>query len=438
MQSKTSRIVNIKTEYGEQSNLTLGIGESNIKYIITKRVNEGESEININSFFKLIIKARSQWVGSLCSLKLFHGISEVYNSDFYLGAETEHDFSLTGKKESFIIKYLINLDLNFTNNSNEFTSEIFECKLINLDEVDDYKYNKIIVESGFEYSKALGLDNYFIESLTEQFFDDVAYSLTNKIGFSAVRIGDGEGRVLGYPDLISDQELLQQVFYYQFGQLSVKEMTKIIHRESLQSQILSLKNILKNSIESADYVGLPVPQYFKDKDKKITNGLKGYSMGLFIGGSYAYRQINSGKIFGTNFFHLLAKDLNYFSKIFNGKPSGVILINCHNLMNPLISKFNLQCPIEAIITPPHFTWSEVKSQGQFPYLYRKIINLIIDMGNLEGKLFLVGAGIMGKHYCHVIKSLGGVAVDIGSVFDAWAKKGLPYAVNNPRIEHLQP
>jgi len=40
-----------------------------------------------------------------------------------------------------------------------------------------------------------------------------------------------------------------------------------------------------------------------------------------------------------------------------------------------------------------------------------------------GALFLVGAGVFGKVYCHWIKQRGGIAVDIGSIFDSWAKVG---------------
>jgi hypothetical protein len=36
-----------------------------------------------------------------------------------------------------------------------------------------------------------------------------------------------------------------------------------------------------------------------------------------------------------------------------------------------------------------------------------------------GELYLVAAGIVGKIYCDMIKSLGGVAIDIGSVADLW-------------------
>jgi len=37
----------------------------------------------------------------------------------------------------------------------------------------------------------------------------------------------------------------------------------------------------------------------------------------------------------------------------------------------------------------------------------------------RGQLFLVGAGICGKVYCHRVRDLGGVGLDIGAVCDAW-------------------
>lgn len=40
----------------------------------------------------------------------------------------------------------------------------------------------------------------------------------------------------------------------------------------------------------------------------------------------------------------------------------------------------------------------------------------------DGRLFLVAGGILGKFYAATIKQHGGVAVDIGSVVDGWAKK----------------
>lgn len=37
----------------------------------------------------------------------------------------------------------------------------------------------------------------------------------------------------------------------------------------------------------------------------------------------------------------------------------------------------------------------------------------------RGSVFVVAAGLLGKVYCHRIKALGGVAIDIGSVADGW-------------------
>ena len=37
----------------------------------------------------------------------------------------------------------------------------------------------------------------------------------------------------------------------------------------------------------------------------------------------------------------------------------------------------------------------------------------------RGAVFLVAAGLLGKIYCHRVRELGGIAIDVGSVADAW-------------------
>jgi hypothetical protein len=48
------------------------------------------------------------------------------------------------------------------------------------------------------------------------------------------------------------------------------------------------------------------------------------------------------------------------------------------------------------------------------------------MGRLErphqGRLFLIAGGVLGKFYAAKVKQFGGVAVDVGSVVDAWAQR----------------
>jgi hypothetical protein len=52
---------------------------------------------------------------------------------------------------------------------------------------------------------------------------------------------------------------------------------------------------------------------------------------------------------------------------------------------------------------------------------------------VKGNLFLVGAGGFGKIYCHMIKQHGGMAFDVGSLFDGWAGYGTrSYIRENPK------
>jgi tetratricopeptide (TPR) repeat protein len=53
----------------------------------------------------------------------------------------------------------------------------------------------------------------------------------------------------------------------------------------------------------------------------------------------------------------------------------------------------------------------------FPDRYHEIMaGLLVPR---PGAIFLVAAGLLGKIYCHRIQQLGGIALDIGSVVDAW-------------------
>jgi len=59
--------------------------------------------------------------------------------------------------------------------------------------------------------------------------------------------------------------------------------------------------------------------------------------------------------------------------------------------------------------------------GKFHYQnhYRNVINMI-KKNSTKYDLFLIGAGLLGKIYCGVIKENGGRAYDVGRLFDFWA------------------
>jgi hypothetical protein len=61
---------------------------------------------------------------------------------------------------------------------------------------------------------------------------------------------------------------------------------------------------------------------------------------------------------------------------------------------------------------------QVGSTGHYPQQYEKIRKQLLSC-DLRGVLVLIGAGPLGKEYCALVKASGGVALDIGAIFDSW-------------------
>ena len=57
----------------------------------------------------------------------------------------------------------------------------------------------------------------------------------------------------------------------------------------------------------------------------------------------------------------------------------------------------------------------------FPNTYDQLLEELKH--NAIGELVLVGAGVLGKAYCAWVRRAGGVALDIGSLFDGFAGVG---------------
>jgi len=80
-----------------------------------------------------------------------------------------------------------------------------------------------------------------------------------------------------------------------------------------------------------------------------------------------------------------------------------------------------------IKVPGHQTFMK-NEELHYPVEFLKISDQIKD--SAEGKVVLVAAGYLGKHYCNVAKEAGGVAIDIGSIFDGWCGVGRTDAIQN--------
>lgn len=281
-----------------------------------------------------------------------------------------------------------------------------------------------------DMSERLGLRGvYMRDKRREAFTSRILDAIEQQRPYSVVRLGDGEGRILGAGSTFSAAEVLTQVLYYHFGPRSVE-----LKRERDPNWVLNasqtLRSMLTQACESADEIGLPVWDFFRGLDEACTSGMVAYSDSLFYALSLTPHQADEDRV-GTNVFQQLAETPEFFKQVAE-KASELVLVGPWDLTGPLSDVLEPR-RMQYIEVPQHHTWGDAAGFGQFPFLYSAVESRIKSMGDMRGAVFLIGAGLYGKHYAHLAKAQGAVALDIGSVFDSWGGKGLPYAVRNPRL-----
>jgi hypothetical protein len=267
---------------------------------------------------------------------------------------------------------------------------------------------------------------------------DILKALSYGEPFSCIRVGDGEGKLLGFPDFYKDIDIVFQILNYQFGGDSTGLLVGSHDQYSLSEQILILKGFLTEAISNADFVGVPVADFIENKfqNKNQLSGHIAYSI-AFNYCLLTRKDLIQNSFVGTNIFQLLCTHTN-FMRVIIKRAKRVFYIYPINIQDELKKiepeKVFIHIPISG-----HATYPVSNSRyGQFPFNYHYTCNQINSYGDLSGDLFLIAGGIMGKHFANLVKKNGGVGLDVGSIFDSWIKKGLPYAVNNevPSIEMM--
>ena len=279
--------------------------------------------------------------------------------------------------------------------------------------------------------RSLGLaGDYLDERRTQELTGRIHEAITECRPFSAIRLGDGEGRVLGYPNVFSDLEVLSQVLYYHFGPESMHRLKHDATATWINDAMLDLRSLLVQSIRQADVVGLPIGEYFDGYEKSPSHGLLGFACATNFGLAEV-RHRHERDIVGADVFQVLAARGQLYRSA-AGLARRVHVVGPWDIREKLSKALNVE-NVNWVQVPGHYTWRGEKGLGHYPDLYKYVSNFLQNMDDAAGELFFVGAGLLGKYYCSLIKERGGVALDIGSVIDSWAKRGLPYAVENHNI-----
>ena len=258
----------------------------------------------------------------------------------------------------------------------------------------------------------------------------VSERLSTTNPFSLIRLGDGEGLLLS----VSDKSPQMDIDYL---------ATHLGSNGVTLQNLLHLKNRLIQAIKSADVIGV------RNDIVDVTFEPKNFSLppndflGIFRK-SFRLREVEKKLGYhGSRRIASLHKELGVLDLKENIQfcsawfhydyhTSGEIfrVIRSHKRIGVISCRPQLPTLLEEMFGVSVEFYEIPDMHRNLPddaiipdYLEQLESVLRLQLVEFPGMLYLVGGGLYGKLYCQLIKSQGGVALDLGSLFDAWL--GIP-------------
>lgn len=252
--------------------------------------------------------------------------------------------------------------------------------------------------------------------------EQILSHLKEKKPFSLVRIFDGEGAFYK-ADNWSETKLKERMEYY-FGEGSYAKDDALFIRDSIIS-----------SMENADLLGIPnlevVEQllefseiYAQGKIEQLPYLKRRYSASIDCNSAWrilsAFQMVVNALSTEKSF---CTKDIHYDLVLSGGlyrilsQVTHVTIISSQDV-GPYLEKIFGVSVNHLVIPGRALDNDNFENTNHYPNMYESICARL-KANDLSGKLFLVGAGPLGKSYCDLIKEQNGVALDIGAVFDSW-------------------
>lgn len=216
-------------------------------------------------------------------------------------------------------------------------------------------------------------------------------AVTEKRGFSFIRVNHCEPRMMGFGSLFTLRDT-RLTTGRQWGRV-----------DTTPEEIAEVAQLMRASVRRADVIGVPP---FKPVIVGTTGLLERsvYCLSTepgFLPADAAYADVTVHNRLAT---HPLMFEL------MRSAPRLVLISSrpCLELDGALH-----RSDIERVAVPE----PQTTDSGHYPGRYREIMACIEQLP--PGTLVLIGAGVLGKIYCDAVKRAGAVALDIGAVFDAW-------------------
>ena len=241
--------------------------------------------------------------------------------------------------------------------------------------------------------------------------------IQNKTPTSLVRLGDGEGMFLEYPEQFKN------------WQENDKEHSQRIWWGDIKFSKLDNNYITSNffdAVRNADILGIPTLAVMV----QATANVEGIAQNPTHRGWRAIHHHIARKEFLDSkpsaailtSWHC-HNDLEFWDlyRFILTNVQSLTIITCHTEIGKVIQdKFGIRSVRVVAIPSEHrhshnFNTHEADNSHFPDYFYKILATLTVE----TGEVFLVAAGFLGKIYCNEIKKKGGIGIDIGSIADKW-------------------
>lgn len=262
------------------------------------------------------------------------------------------------------------------------------------------------------------LDTYISPSDTLNVAKSIFTAIKTATPFSMIRLSDGEGHFLRYD---SDQQI-----FHASDQLSIQRWWW--PRPKLQwPEDPTLKNF-ERAAKNADILGIPC--FHRTFGSLINEGKKSnfnslYHRGLRSVPNNVADWVKDGSIpretiITSCFVHHHLSDWGLYDYLFKDIESCSV-ISCHpTCPSVLKDRFGLEVRDLHLIPAESANIHQIGDyigESHYPERFESLCQEIKVA--YPGEVYLMAAGFVGKIYCDIIKEQGGIALDVGSMFDFW-------------------
>ncbi|HSC17879.1 MAG TPA: tetratricopeptide repeat protein [Rhizomicrobium sp.] len=274
-------------------------------------------------------------------------------------------------------------------------------------------------ESAFRHSRTTCLLDTDIDAeCCRSFVRTVREHLANKQPFSLVRLGDGEANAF------QEKASLAAQLESDAGEREIVWWGRMLAPEAR----VALAHQVREAALEADALGFPTREWFL-RDVRLDSGrplsATKSGRGLLSVIEALESQCRAGLLSDKSLVSAhLPQDLQrwkLYGELLNGAGE-VVLVSCHRGLPAATQKLFELRAVHQVLVPPGDSMREMEHRALTddevpPNLVNRAL---AELGSWpQGRLVLVGAGYAGKVIVGEAKRRGGIALDLGSIFDRW-------------------